>query len=296
MCMYYLKAGIVLLTCIGVHVVPECSGSDEDSYLNYQNHKNKAMTHLFMGQYDSCAVSFNRAFQEHTPKLFDQYHCAICLVNAGSISQALVKIEAIVRKGYPVELLLSNSSFSPLLKDSLFHEKLNSVFSNDLTVPFIKLNTELKDRVLLDSEVRQKCITPNCDEWKSVTQDNVDFLINYIEQNGLPCDSEIGFGLMYFNLILLHGKSASNFFLLNDEIKNMVLEGCFPAENYAYWMDGNQINIFNSGEIYGTISLQEYRNTRKLPCTSRVKFFDLNRRQIGLPSFQTEVDRINQVK
>jgi len=266
----------------------------KSEYLQYMKNKTQAVNHFYLNEFESSIKSFEKAFEFDNYSFFDNYYYALCLLKTNEFQNAKDYFLKLVAKGYPVESLLKNKDLEELFKSNpeLTNQLSTSKYS-DFTSANFDLFHNLKKRAELDSKTRENCPLPDCDEWLNVTKNNIQYLADYVTLNGIPCEKEIGFGTQYLNFILLHGKSIKDFEKLNELLKEAVVNGCFPAENYAYWVDGNMTNIFEKEEVYGTISLAMYRYSLEPIDELKIINFNKKREEIGLETIEAQLEFFN---
>lgn len=268
-----------------------------ENFYQYQKLRNQAVFKYFCADLDSAIYLYESAFKIHEPRLFDQYYCALSYAKLGAVEDSKRLIEAIVKKGYPVTEIVSNKIFADIgILNSSFVELLHNHHESFLLVNKGDLYLELQKRVSSDIQARNSCSIPNCDVWKRIVNDNIEYLREYTIINGLPCERNIGYAIMYVNFILLHGKSEESFTFFDPILKSAVMTACFPTDNYAYWFDGNRVSVLDTTEVFGTVSLLQYRNNGSLPDSVVVSEIESARKSVGMQSFKNEVMLIKLIK
>lgn len=268
---------------------------DNEQYYQYKKLSNRAKFHYHVNALDSCVYLYESAFKIREAHLFDQYYCALCYAKLGLADDSKRLVEEIAKKGYPINGLVSNEVFvNANLIDDSFIELLHEHHKYFLSEMNSDLYTELSNRVEHDIITRKECEKPNCENWFKTTNVNIVYLMDYIAENGFPCEETIGYGIGNLNIVLLHGKSEESFIFFDPILKSAVMTGCFPAGNYAYWVDGYKTSVQRTDEVYGTIALAMFRYNNSLPETINVNEIEAARKEIGLESFNNDLELIKQ--
>lgn len=284
-----MKSKIVTLTVL-LLIANHCVSLGLTSMDSISYYRNLGLYGFLTNDFQTSKMNYKKSFEFGNRLFFDQYIYGRSLIECNELKKAEDVFIGLIEKGYPYDSVIE--------MDEIFHdlnegEKLRFLKSKhvmSIGVEHQKVFRQFSDLAILDSETRANCDTANCFEWKQVTENNISFLLRHFRSDEDFCINDIGFASSSVRLILLHGKTKENFEVLNMIVENQLKRGCVPPEFYAYWYDGYLTEIFDRDEVYGTISLLEYRRNGTLPDNDEILGFEKKRKEIGLISFSKEID------
>lgn len=265
------------------------------NHVEYRKHINEAEIDFKKGDYKNSLLSYNTAFEIFNVNAFDFVNAAICASKINQLDKTYKFLQKAVLNGYEIEGIphrqdLNGFAKSPYMDSlKLNYQDLRTKFLHSINIDFF---IALKELLVKDNLSRK--IYTNYDDQGNCMNNEI-FETNMLElrvlfdKYGFEGYKQVGsMGVMHVNIILLHGKNGVNDSLeieyFKPILKELILEGNYAPDLYAYWLDGYNWSVKQKNQIYGTINIINENGVRELTQIDDIKNVDSRRYELGLES------------